>query len=347
VSLHSSDDQKPLLHALAGGTASTPPIWLMRQAGRYLPEYREIRRTVGGFLDLCFTPELAVEVSLQPIRRFAFDAAILFSDILVVPHALGQKVWFEEGHGPRLDPITGADDLRRLSLGGLHERLSPVYETVTGLRSELPDTVALIGFAGAPWTVASYMIEGSSSRDFLAAKTWSYKDPVGFARLIDLLVEATADYLIEQVGHGAEVLQIFESWAGVWPEADLRRWSLEPCKAIIDRVRAVQPTVPIIVFPRGAGPLYRVYAEQSGAQALGLDSQVPLSWAREVLGEKVVLQGNLDPVLLRAGGPVLAERTDAILKAFEGQPHIFNLGHGILPDTPIGHVEAMLELVRS
>ncbi len=319
----------------------------MRQAGRYLPEYREIRRTVGGFLDLCFTPELAIEVTLQPIRRFGFDAAILFADILVVPHALGQKVWFEEGFGPRLEPITRVDDLSGLSLGGLHERLSPVYETVTGLRSELPETVALIGFAGAPWTVASYMVEGSSSRDFLTAKTWSYEDPTGFAQLIDLLVEATAEYLIEQVGHGAEVLQIFESWAGVWPEADLMRWSLEPCKAIIDRVRAVHPTVPFIVFPRGAGPLYQAYAERSGAQALGLDSQVPLSWARDALGAKVVLQGNLDPILLRAGGPVLAERTHAILETFKGQPFIFNLGHGILPDTPIDHVETMLELVRS
>jgi uroporphyrinogen decarboxylase len=319
----------------------------MRQAGRYLPEYRKIRRNVPGFLDLCFTPELAIEVTLQPIRRFAFDAAILFSDILVVPHALGQKVWFEEGHGPRLEPIRSVEDLSRLSLDNLHERLSPVYETLTGLRSELPASVTLIGFAGAPWTVASYMIEGGSSRDFLAAKTWAYQDPAGFARLIDLLVAATADYLIEQAHRGAEVLQIFESWAGVWPEADLRRWSLDPCKAIIDRVRAAHPTVPVIVFPRGAGPLYQAYAEQSGAWALGLDSQVPLAWAREALGASVVLQGNLDPVLLRAGGPLLTERTAAILEAFDGQPFIFNLGHGILPDTPIAHVETLIELVRS
>ena len=344
---HPLASNKCLLRTLAGEAGTVPPIWLMRQAGRYLPEYREIRRSVAGFLDLCFTPELAIEVTLQPIRRFAFDAAILFSDILVIPHALGQKVWFEEGHGPRLEPIGRVDDLEGLSPGGLHERLKPVYETLTGLRSELPEAITLIGFAGAPWTVASYMVEGGSSRDFLTAKTWAYEDSAGFARLIDLLVQTTADYLSEQVRQGAEVLQIFESWAGIWPEADLRRWSLEPCKAIIDRVRAVHPTVPIIVFPRGAGPLYQAYAEQSGAQALGLDSQVPLSWARDVLGAKVVLQGNLDPVLLRAGGPLLAERTRAILTTLEGQPFIFNLGHGILPDTPIEHVEAMIEQVRA
>jgi uroporphyrinogen decarboxylase len=347
LSPHLVKNRKPLLRALAGEVAPVPPVWLMRQAGRYLPEYRAIRKDVGGFLDLCFTPELAIEVTLQPIRRFAFDAAIVFSDILVVPYALGQKVWFEEGRGPCLEPLAGPQDLGRLSLEKFHEGLAPVYETLRGLSAVLPDQVTLIGFAGAPWTVASYMLEGGSSRDFIVAKTFAYQNPEGFARLIDLLVEATADYLIRQVESGAEALQIFDSWAGVWPRDELRRWCLEPCKAIIAKVKAVHPEVPIIVFPRGVGPLYRIFAEESGAQAVSLDTQVPLDWARENLPKNIALQGNIDPVLLRAGGPLLAERTQEILRTLEGRPFVFNLGHGILPDTPISHVESLIESVRS
>jgi uroporphyrinogen decarboxylase len=264
--------RKPLLRALKGEILARPPVWLMRQAGRYLPEYRELRAKADGFLDLCFTPDYAVEVTLQPIRRFGFDAAILFSDILVVPHALGQKVWFEEGVGPRLEALESAVDLERLSREGFHEALAAVYETVRRLRRELPAETTLIGFAGAPWTVASYMLEGGSSRDFAAGKRWAYGAPEGMQRLIDLLVEVTGDYLIAQIDAGAEVVQIFDSWAGIWPEAHFRRWCLEPMKLLVKRLKTERPGVPVIVFPRGAGLLYQAYAEECGADALGLDT---------------------------------------------------------------------------
>ena len=260
--------EKTLLRALKGETAISPPIWLMRQAGRYLPEYRVIRAKAKNFLELCFTPDLAVEVTLQPIRRYGFDAAILFSDILVVPHALGQRVWFEEGVGPRLEPLRRTEALVGLSVDGLHETLAPVYETLRRLRAELPEQTALIGFAGAPWTVASYMIEGGTSKDFAVAKTWAYRAPDEFALIIDLLVESTSNYLIGQVEAGAEVLQLFDSWAGVWPEAALRRWCLQPVAEIVRRVKAAHPDVPVILFPRGAGTLYEAFAGDAGAEGL-------------------------------------------------------------------------------
>ena len=338
--------EKPFLRALKGETCDRPPIWLMRQAGRYLPEYRKTRGQADGFLDLCFTPELAVEVTLQPIRRYAFDAAILFSDILVVPHALGQKVWFEEGVGPRLDALAGNDDLSKLSAEPLRDRLSPVFETLRRLRVALPDQVALIGFAGAPWTVASYMLEGGSSKDFAAAKTWAYGNTAGFQRLIDLLVAATADYLIAQVEAGAEALQLFDSWAGVLPEAELRRWCLEPAAEIVRRVKAVHPAVPIVLFPRGAGLLYRDFAATAGADALSLDSAMPLSWARDNLQGAVALQGNLDPLALVVGGQAMREAVARILDRLGGGPFVFNLGHGIVPQTPPDHVAALVEQVR-
>ena len=342
-----SPNEKTLLRALKGETAIPPPIWLMRQAGRYLPEYRAIRAKARNFLDLCFTPELAVEVTLQPIRRYGFDAAILFSDILVVPHALGQRVWFEEGAGPRLEPLRRIQELARLTVGGLHETLAPVYETLRRLRAELPEQTALIGFAGGPWTVASYMIEGGTSKDFAVAKTWAYRAPDEFALIIDLLVESTSEYLIAQVEAGAEVLQLFDSWAGVWPEAALRRWCLEPVAEIVRRVKVAHPDVPVILFPRGAGPLYEAFAGEAGAEGLGLDTTVPLVWARERLQGAVTLQGNLDPLLLVAGGAALDQAVARILDTLGAGPFIFNLGHGITPETPPEHVERLVSLVRA
>ena len=338
---------KKLIRTLKGETLTPPPIWLMRQAGRYLPEYRATRAQAKDFLDLCFTPDLAVEVTLQPIRRYGFDAAILFSDILVLPHALGQRVWFEEGAGPRLEPLRDAGDIARLCPGGLHDKLAPVYETLRRLRRELPQGTTLIGFAGAPWTVASYMIEGQTSRDFVIAKTWAYRAPEEFAELIDVLVASTSDYLIAQVEAGAEVLQLFDSWAGVWPEAALRRWCLEPAAAIVRRVKTAHPEVPIILFPRGAGLVYEVFATEAGAEGLSLDTTVPLTWARERLQGRVALQGNLDPLLLIAGGAALEAGVSKILETLGKGPLIFNLGHGITPQAPPEHVEQLVAQVRA
>ena len=342
-----TSSEKTLLRALKGETVIPPPIWLMRQAGRYLPEYRATRAKARNFLDLCFTPDLAVEVTLQPIQRYGFDAAILFSDILVVPHALGQRIWFEEGTGPRLEPLRRRQELARLTVDGLHETLAPVYETLRRLRAELPEQTALIGFAGAPWTVASYMIEGGTSKDFAVAKTWAYRAPDEFALIIDLLVESTSDYLIAQVEAGAEVLQLFDSWAGVWPEAALRRWCLEPVAEIVRRIKSVHPDVPIILFPRGAGMLYEVFANEVGAEGLGLDTTVPLAWARERLQGSVTLQGNLDPLLLVAGGAAMDQAVARILDTLGAGPFIFNLGHGITPETPPEHVERLVSQVRA
>ena len=337
---------KLLLRALRREPCDRPPIWLMRQAGRYLPEYRAIRETVGGFLELCYTPELAVEVTLQPIRRYGFDAAILFSDILVVPDALGQAVRFEEGVGPKLEALTCAADLDSLESGAVLERLEPVLETVRGLAGTLPGETTLIGFAGAPWTVATYMIEGGSSRDFAAVKGWAYREPDSFQSLIDTLVEATTGYLLGQVEAGAEVLQIFDSWAGALPASEMRRWSLEPMARIVAGVKARHPRVPVILFPRGVGLGYLDFAEASGADGLSIDAGVPVQWARDQLQSHVVVQGNLDPVRLLAGGEGLQWEVAAILDALAGGPFVFNLGHGILPETPPETVEALVATVR-
>ena len=339
--------EKPFLQALRGRSTAYPPIWLMRQAGRYLPEYRDVRGRAGDFLTTCLTPEYAVEITLQPIRRFAFDAAILFSDILVLPHALGQSVRFEDGRGPVLQALTRAMDINNLVIHGFADRLAPVYEALRRLRAELSGQTALIGFAGAPWTVASYMIEGGSSKDFAKAKAWAYSDPESFQRLIDLLVETTAEHLIGQVEAGAEALQIFDSWAGVWPEMALRRWCLDPAREICARVRAACPDTPIIVFPRGAGVLYRAFAEESGASALSLDTTMPLIWARDHVQTKIPVQGNLDPIALLAGGDTQRQECARILDTLAGKPFIFNLGHGILPQTPVAHVQTLVDQVRA
>ena len=338
--------EKLLVRALRGETLPRPPIWLMRQAGRYLPEYRATRAKAGSFLDLCYNPELATEVTLQPIRRFGFDAAILFSDILVVPHALGQNLRFEEGRGPLLDALEDEAAIARLGMDQFHQRLKPVYATVAGLRESLPKETALIGFAGAPWTVASYMIEGGSSRDYAKIKAWAYRRPAAFQQLINLIVEATAQYLNAQIEAGAEVLQLFDSWAGSLDHAGLLRWSYQPMKAIVDRVRMNHPDVPVIVFPRACGAGYLDFARQPFMHGLSLDSGVPLDWAFTQLQGRLALQGNLDPQLLVAGGEAMSMQATRILETLGRGPFIFNLGHGIVPETPPEHVEALVQLVQ-
>ncbi|MBB3064037.1 uroporphyrinogen decarboxylase [Limibacillus halophilus] len=339
-------NEKTLLAVLNGKYAKQPPIWLMRQAGRYLPEYLATRKTAGSFLDLCYTPEFAVEVTLQPIRRFGFDAAILFSDILVIPDGLGQKVWFEAGSGPRLDALETLGAIDRLKPEGMTERLSPVYEAVRGLRAALPPETTLIGFSGAPWTLATYMIEGGTSKQFTRAKTWAFSNPDGFGKLISLLEDAVVAHLCAQVQAGAEALQIFDSWAGALPPAALKRWSLDPLTRIVAVVRERHPNVPIILFPRGAGEFYRDFATHSGAQGLSLDSGLSCRWAAETLDRNVVLQGNLDPIYLVAGGTAMEEAALAVLEELSGRPFIFNLGHGVVPETPPDHVARLVELVK-
>lgn len=335
-----------LLQVLSGASLSPPPVWLMRQAGRYLPEYRATRASVGGFLDLCRSPDKATEVTLQPIRRFGFDAAILFSDILVVPDSLGQKVRFMEGEGPKLTPLANKDDLARLSMDGFQEEIAPVLQTVRQLRAALAPETALIGFAGSPWTVATYMVEGGSSKEFLAVKRMAFGDPGLFQALIDLLVEASFDYLIGQIDHGAQVLQLFDSWAGALPEGEFERWVVAPTAKLVARLRAARPGIKIIGFPKGAGVMAELYALETGVDGLSLDSSQRLSWAVERLSPKVALQGNLDPVLLLTGGPALERAIDHILDVTQGVPFIFNLGHGILPPTPPEHVVGLMTRLR-
>ncbi len=318
----------------------------MRQAGRYLPEYRALRQGVGSFLELCYAPHLAAEDTLQPVRRFGFDAAILFSDILVVPHALGVEVEFVEGKGPSLAPVNDEAGVASLAPERTEERLGPVYETVQRVRDALPDGVALIGFAGAPWTVAAYMVEGGTSSDFMKARRWAVGDPQGFGALIECLVEATATHLCRQVASGAEALQIFESHAGLLGEEAFERWVVAPTAEIVRRVRTAFPEVPIIGFPRGAGLLCERYLAATGVTALSLDSTVPLAWAGR-LQEQVPVQGNLDPACLLAGGAALESAVRRRLGALGGGPFIFNLGHGIDKETPVGHVEALVTMVRN
>jgi uroporphyrinogen decarboxylase len=319
----------------------------MRQAGRYLPEYRSVRAQANGFLDLCYTPEKATEVTLQPLRRYGFDAAILFSDILVIPDALGQAVRFQEGEGPKLSPIRTSTQLDALTLDGFQEHLRPVFETVSRLKTAIPTSTALIGFAGAPWTVATYMVEGSGSKDFLETKAMAYGHPELFQRLIDLLVKATGDYLIAQIDHGAEAIQLFDSWAGTLPEDEFVKWVIAPTRRLVERIKTERPGVPVIGFPRGAGALYQAFVEQTGVDAVSLDTGIPLGWAVKVLQPKVALQGNLDPVMVVTGGAALDAAVDRILSVCNKGPFIFNLGHGILQTTPPDHVARLVERVRA
>ena len=339
-------DDKLLIRALRGETLPRPPFWFMRQAGRYLPEYRAVRQQAGSFLELCYNPDLATEVTLQPIQRFGMDAAILFADILLIPDGLGQTLDYREGEGPVLDPIYDVAGLARLSLDKLHQRVAPVYETVARLVAELPDHVALIGFAGAPWTVATYMVEGKGSRDHALVKQWAYRDPDGFGQLIELLVTATVEYLSKQVDAGAEAVQLFDTWAGALSETAFQRWCIEPVQRIVALLRQKHPELVIIGFPRGAGAGYRTFAQATGVNGVSLDWTVPLDWAAAELQGKVTLQGNLDPRLLVNGGRAMEVEIQRILETLGQGPFIFNLGHGIVPETPPEHVNRLSEMLR-
>lgn len=338
---------KLFLDALAGQTTSRPPFWLMRQAGRYLPEYREIRATATNFLDFCYTPDLAVEVTLQPLRRYAMDAAIMFSDILVIPDALGQDVAFKTGQGPILEPIRSVEALSVLNVDRVLDHLSPVFTILNRLSKEIPETTALIGFAGAPWTVAVYMVEGRGGTECGTARTWAYQDPDGFGCLMDILIEATSRYLIEQVNSGAEALQLFDSWAGVLSESQFRKWVIEPNRRIVENVRAVHPDVPIIGFPRGAGMLYPDFVKETGVNAVSLDTSIPQQWAADVVQPLCTVQGNLDNQALVAGGAAMEAEVSHILDTLGKGPFVFNLGHGILPHTPPENVERVADMIKA
>jgi uroporphyrinogen decarboxylase len=337
---------KLLLAALAKQRTHVPPVWMMRQAGRYLPEYRAVREKAGGFLDLCFNPELAAEVTLQPVRRFGFDAAILFSDILVVPRALGRKLWFVEGEGPRLEPLSDAKSMLAMQKQADGEKLSPIYETVRRVKAALKPETTLIGFCGAPWTAATYMIAGQGTPDQAPAKLLAAQAPEAFQHLIDILVEASVDYLSNQIGAGTDVVQIFDTWAGSLPPPDFERWCVQPTKKMIAKLRAKHPGAKVIGFPRGAGKNIPRYVDETKVDAVSLESGIDRAFARSEIQSRVPVQGNLDPLILRAGGAALDREVDAVLAAFSDGPFIFNLGHGILPDTPIAHVEQMLKRVR-
>lgn len=335
-----------LMRLFAGEKLSTPPIWLMRQAGRYLPEYREVRRQAGSFLDLCYNTDLATEVTLQPIRRFGFDASILFSDILVVPHAMGQKVWFEEGEGPRLEQISTAAELKARPLAFDLDRLGAVIKTVEQLRVKLPKETTLIGFCGAPWTVASYMIAGKGTPDQAPARLVAYSDPEFLQVVIDQLVAASITYLKAQLAAGAEIVQIFESFASALPPKGLECWSMAPICKIVRGVKAAYPQAKVIVFARGAGQLLSRYAETTGADGFGIDWGSDLASTVGGMPEGLISQGNLDPLALVSGGTALDEGVADMMKVAHKGRHIVNLGHGILQQTPIEHVERLMQLVR-
>ncbi len=337
---------KPLLRVLAGASEPIPPIWLMRQAGRYLPEYRAIRQKAQNFLDLCFDPKRAAEITLQPIRRFGFDAAILFSDILVVPHALGQRVSFEEGEGPQLDALKEPAALKSLRPEIDHKRLEPVYETITRVKQDLPSAVTMLGFCGAPWTVATYMVAGRGTTDQLPARLFAYQFPDAFSKLIDVLVEASAGYLIRQFAAGVDAVQIFDTWAGILPAGEFRKWCMEPTARIVAAVRKEIPGARIIGFPRGAGTELECYLDVVPVDAVGIDWTMELAFARRIQRRRPI-QGNLDPLALLVGGAALDRSIDAILETFSQGPFVFNLGHGVLPETPIAHVERLIARVRS
>jgi uroporphyrinogen decarboxylase len=319
---------------------------MMRQAGRYLPEYREVRAQAGGFLDLCFNPDFAAEVTMQPIRRFAFDAAIIFSDILVIPYALGRSVRFEVGEGPRLDPLDTPEKIATLASEADFSKLEPVYEALRRVRAKLASDVTLIGFCGAPWTVATYMVAGQGTPDQAPARMLAYRNPEAFSKIIDTLVETSIEYLLGQLKAGANCVQIFDTWAGVLPPREFLRWSIAPTARIVEGVRARMPDAKIIGFPRGAGALLPAYIGATAVNAVSIDWTAEPSWIRERVQSRVAIQGNLDPLALIAGGPALDRAIDDVLANYGQGRLIFNLGHGILPETPIAHVEQMVRRVR-
>ncbi len=336
---------KPFLRVLAGEQTAIPPIWLMRQAGRYLPEYRAIRERKESFLELCLDPKMAAEVTLQPIRRFRFDAAILFSDILIIPYALGQHVTFETGEGPRLDALDSPSALGRLRYQLDDKVLSSVYEAIELVKARLPPEVALLGFCGAPWTVATYMVAGFGTVDQIPARQFAYSHPEAFGRLIEQLVEASTAHLIGQFKAGVDAVQIFDTWAGVLPAAEFHKWCVEPCQKIVSAVREHIPDARIIGFPRGAGTKLGLYIEKTAVDAVGLDWMVDFDFGRQIQKRRPI-QGNLDPLVLAVGGDALDRAVDQTLEAFAAGPFVFNLGHGVLPQTPVAHVEQLLARVR-
>jgi uroporphyrinogen decarboxylase len=335
---------KTLYQTLKGKRYDTPPVWLMRQAGRYLPEYRALRQTKGGFLELVNDSASAAEVTLQPIKRFGFDGAILFSDILMIPNALGQKLWFEEGEGPRLAPKLVDHALSALEAAP--QRLDPVYETVRQVKGALTPETTFLGFAGSPWTVATYMVAGQGSKEQAETRRMAYRDPKAFSVIIDAIAAQSVDYLSGQINAGVDGVQLFDSWSGSLSPAQFERWVIEPTQQIVAQLKKRHPDTPIIGFPKGAGGKLPAYARETGIDAVGLDETVDPVWANSCLPEDMPVQGNLDPLALIAGGETLSRAVERIITAFPSRPHIFNLGHGILPDTPIAHVEELLALVR-
>ena len=338
---------KPLIETLAGRLGTRVPCWFMRQAGRYLPEYQRLRAEEPDFLRFCYTPELTVEAALQPLRRYPLDAAILFSDILVIPDALGRAIRFVEGEGPVLAPLRRAEDIDSLRLAGLEEHLAPLGRSLALLVLQVPADAAIIGFAGAPWTLAHYMVEGRGGTDGDSVRRWAWREPETFQPLIDILVAAIVRTLKLQIAHGADVVQLFDSWADGLAEPLFRRWVIAPTLRIVASIREAAPDVPIIGFPRGAGVMYEAYVEETGVDGIGLDSAVPAAWAAARLQPRCPVQGNLDNLLLAVGGSALAGETGRLLDAFAGGGHIFNLGHGVLPETPPEHLAQVVEIVRN
>src|ERR1700744_4484314 len=338
---------KPFLEVLSGQRQAVTPIWMMRQAGRYLPESLELRAKACSVLDRCFTSEYAAEVTLKPIRRFSFDAAIIFSDIHVIPHALGRSVRFEAGEGPRLDPLNTPEKIATLASRADFTKLEPVFEALRRVRRDLDDKTALIGFCGAPWTVATYMVAGQGTPDQAPARMLAYSHPEAFEKIIEVLVESSIHYLLGQLKAGADALQIFDTWAGVLPPREFARWSIEPTRRIVEGVRARMPNARIIGFPRGAGALLPGYVEATGVDGVSIDWAAEPSLIRERVQNRVAVQGNLDPLALIAGGAALDRAIDDVLENYASGRLIFNLGHGILPETPIAHVEQMIKRVRT
>jgi uroporphyrinogen decarboxylase len=340
---------KSILQALKKEKTGTVPMWLMRQAGRHLPEYREVRSTTNNFLDFCYNSELASKVTLQPVVRYGVDAAILFSDILVITHALGQHVNFVPGRGPVLEPITDINDIKKLNVKHININLKNIYKTVSIVKSKINDefkTTTLIGFAGSPWTVATYMIEGGSSKDYMKTKSWCYTSPKEFSILMDILAEATVEYLCQQIDHGVEVIQLFDSWAGVLSESQFANWVIKPTKVIINNIRKKHPSIPIIGFPRGAGVLYKNFVVETGVDCISIDPSIPIEWAAKYLQSECVVQGNLDNLSLLVGNKNTDNEVTKILTGLSNGPFIFNLGHGILPTTTIKNVNRLIKLVK-
>ncbi len=337
---------QPFMDVLRGQRQATPPLWMMRQAGRYLPEYRAVRAKAGDFLNLCFTPEYAAEVTLQPIRRFNFDAAIIFSDILVAPYALGRAVRFTAGEGPQLDPLDTPDKIATLAAQADPDKFAPVYEALRRVRAELDPSIALLGFCGAPWTVATYMVAGRGTPDQAPARLLAYRHPDAFARIIDTLVDSSIDYLAGQLAAGANALQIFDTWAGVLPPREFERWAIEPTRRIVEGVRKKAAEAKIIGFPRGAGAMLPRYVERTSVDAVSIDWAAEPVLIRDHVQNRVAVQGNLDPLALIAGGAALDRAVDDVLENYGAGRLIFNLGHGIQPETPIAHVEQMIRGVR-